>query len=300
MFLDINTIILILFLILILINIPESNNFNCKIQEYFNNEIKKPYLWSYWQNKPNKQMPDYIKLCFETFKKHCSDNYEIVILDETSIYKYLPNLRKDLDELSSLAQKTDYIRIALLYNYGGLWLDADTIVMNDLHEIIDKLNEGYDYIGFGCSYETCLNSGYPQPSNGAMASQKHSVLMKSCLDDLDNILNNNKKFNYFDLGKITIWRNIEKLLQDKYIYYHFPSYADGSRDNNGKWINVVNHLSKDKTKFIDESKLMFVFLENNKLNGDNTDYNWFGKQNESFIKTCDLWICELFKKALKN
>ena len=216
------------------------------------------------------------------------------------MYKPEPNFER-LRKVLLLKGEPDRVPLAELgmdQSVKEAFLGKPVITVKDDVEFWHKA--GYDYIGFGCSYETCLNSGYPQPSNGAMASQKHSVLMKSCLDDLDNILNNNKKFNYFDLGKITIWRNIEKLLQDKYIYYHFPSYADGSRDNNGKWINVVNHLSKDKTKFIDESKLMFVFLENNKLNGDNTDYNWFGKQNESFIKTCDLWICELFKKALKN
>lgn len=261
-------------------------------------------LWSYWQVKQGRTIPPYINVCFETFKKYCSNNYEIIILDEKTVYNYLPNLRKDLDELPSLAHKSDYIRVALLYYYGGLWLDADTIVMNDLHEIIDKLNTGYDFIGFGCSYETCEMSGYPKPSNGAMASQKYSKLMKCCLFDIDNKLNENKdnlkNFDYFDLGKFIIWKNIEKLTNEQsYSYFHFPAYADGSRDINGKWINVNNHLSKNKTQFKDENKLMFIFLANNKLDGDNDQYNWFGKKDENYVKTCDYWICELFRNALK-
>jgi hypothetical protein len=156
-------IIIILISLLILIHIDLIKK---QEKEHLINLTKIP-LWSYWQTKPNSQMPEYIKLCFDTMKKHCSSNYEIIILDEKSVYQYLPNLRKDLEELS-LAHKTDYIRVALLYNYGGLWLDADTIVMNNLQEIIIKLNEGWDYIGFGCSYEVCLDSGFPKPSNGAM------------------------------------------------------------------------------------------------------------------------------------
>jgi GR25 family glycosyltransferase involved in LPS biosynthesis len=260
-------------------------------------------LWSYWQVKPNSVMPPYIKVCFDTFKKHCEENYEIIILNEKTVYKYLPNLRTDLDQLPSLAHKTDYIRVALLYHYGGLWLDADTIVINDLQEIINKLKEGYDFIGFGCSYIDCPDNGYPLPSNGAMASQKHSILMKNSLIELDDILDRNKsdlkKFDYFELGKDVIYKNIKILLKHKYAYFHFPVTVDGSRDKDGKWIGTEKHLSKHKSEFKDEKKLMFIFLENNKLDGNNTKYNWFGKKDEEFVKNCDYWICDLFRKSIK-
>ena len=94
--------------------------------------------------------PPYIELCFDILKKKCSDTYNIKILDNKTILNYISDLRKDINRLP-LALKADYIRIALLYKYGGIWIDADTIVMTDIHEIIDKLNEGWDFVGFRCN-----------------------------------------------------------------------------------------------------------------------------------------------------
>ena len=49
----------------------------------------------------------------------------------------------------------------LLYKYGGLYVDADTIVLRDPIEIIHKLQK-YDFVGFGCTGNRC-NYGYGKP-----------------------------------------------------------------------------------------------------------------------------------------
>lgn len=259
----------------------------------------KPILWMYWENKPGVSKPPYINLCFKTVKKYCNGDFNIILLDNKSVFTYLPNLRRDINELI-IAQKTDYIRVALLYKYGGIWLDADTIVMKPLGEIVDKINDGHDYIGFGCSYEKCFN-GFPKPSNGTMASKKNGILMGRVLADLNKKLDerNNGDFGYFDLGKISLWKNIHELMNDdNYSYYHYPSKYDGSRDANGKWVNVDNHISTSKTELIDENELLFVFLENNKFMGNNKKYNWFSKLTEIEILNGDYWISYLFRKSL--
>ena len=183
----------------------------------FESYPEKPKLWTYWETKKGSKKPPYIDMCLELFHKKCKNVYDVIILDDKSVYKYLPNLRKDLDKFP-LSLKSDYIRVALLYKYGGLWLDADTIVITDLHEIKEKLDEGWDFVGFGCTNDVCFN-GYPRPSNGAMASQKNGRLMGKCLEDLDNKLNEKDEFDYFELGKHILWTNIESL--ENYNYYHF-------------------------------------------------------------------------------
>jgi len=288
-------IILLFFCMIILIAYLNKN----RLLENF---CDKPILWSYWENKKGKKMPAYIKLCYKTFKKNCADLYDIKILNEKTVNIYLPDLRKDINKLP-LAQKSDYIRICLLYNYGGLWLDADTCVITNLSEILDKFNEGYNFIGFGCSPKRCIY-GYPRPSNQAMASLKKTKLMKYCLDDLnkklDDYFDNKITLTYFDLGKHIIWEQIEKLDWDeKRKYYHFPSYADGSRDKNGKWI-VLKLLSKDKIDFIDINKIMIVFLANSYFCGNDPKYNWFCNLSEEEILNGDYNISTFFKYALYN
>lgn len=296
-------IVLLLCLVLYLIFYFNKNN-----NEHFDTQpiivqpiIQKPYLWSYWENVKGSR-PEYIDLCFQSFMQNCSGTFDIKILDEKSVYDYLPNLRKDINKLK-LAHKTDYIRVALLYYYGGLWVDADTIIMNDLQDIINQLNNGWDYIGFGCSSETChLSSGYPQPSNGVMASKKNGLLMKKCLIALDNKLdkeiNDHTKFNYFDLGKIIIWKEIDDLLKTGYNYYHYSSAVDGSRDKDGLWI-PKEMIIKKHINLLDESKLMFVFLANSSYCGDDPTYNWFCKKNKQEIINGDYYLSSMFRKALK-
>ena len=37
--------------------------------------------------------------------------------------------------------QVDYMRILLIYKYGGIWLDSDTIVLTSLKELFDILQE---------------------------------------------------------------------------------------------------------------------------------------------------------------
>jgi hypothetical protein len=296
--------ILPIFLILILLLSLCKHN-----SEFFNNiapiNKNKPYLWSYWEHKSGKtQKPTYIDLCFKTFHMHCKNSYNIIILNEKTVLNYLPHLRTDINKLG-LAQKSDYIRISLLYQYGGLWLDADTIIMNDLSELKNKMLEGWDFLGFGCTGMKCTN-GYGFPSNQILMSRKNGILMKYCLYHLDNTLNNYFKptnkltIGYFDLGKHILWKQI-KVLNNlyNYKYYHYSSAVDGARDVNGKWIslNLVTHKS---IPLLDESKLMIVFLVNSHFCGKNPLYNWICDASEWQILNSKFFISYLFNKSLKN
>jgi hypothetical protein len=269
------------------------------------NRNVRPILWSYWEIKPGSTKPPYIDLCFKTFYHHCSKLFDIHILNERTVYDWLPDLRKDLNELG-LAAKSDYIRVALLSRYGGVWLDADTIVMTDLSEVIRRLDEGWDFVGFGCTGNICQTNGYPRPSNQAMASQRNSILMRKTLIDLDNALNRyfaepldkRKPFGYFDLGKMIIWKNIDELKKSQnYDYYHFPSSADGSRDVKGRWV-APNLIFKEQIKLMDPSKLQIVFLANSIYCGKDPKYNWFCHLSEKEILDGPYFISSIFKKSL--
>lgn len=270
--------------------------------ENFNNT--KPYLFIYWELKNNvTQPPEYIQLCMKTIKKNGS-LFNVVFLDDKTVFNYLPDLRTDINKLP-IALKSDYIRIYLLYKYGGMWLDADTIMMTDMKPVIDKLNEGVDFIGFGCTGYKCTN-GYGKPSNQAMAAKKHSIMMKNCLDNLNKKLDvyftkndkNKDEFNYFDLGKLIIWEEFDKLQEKQnYTYYHFPSYVDGARDKDGLWISLEMVL-KENINLLDENKLMIVFLVNSEFCGKDPKYNFFCNKTEKEILNDDKYISKMFRKSL--
>ncbi|EOV7168898.1 capsular polysaccharide synthesis protein [Campylobacter coli] len=84
-------------------------------------------IWTFWE--PKDKMPGYVKLCIETWKVFFSD-YRVVILDYSNLHNFLPKdfYDESLYENFSLPKQADAIRAAVLYLYGGIWLDADTII----------------------------------------------------------------------------------------------------------------------------------------------------------------------------
>ena len=91
------------------------------------NKTGQKFIFTFWE--PKEKMPAYIKLCLNTWKKFLPE-YEIIILDYSNLDEWLGYKYYDeyLYKTFSLPMQADAIRIALLNKYGGIWLDADTII----------------------------------------------------------------------------------------------------------------------------------------------------------------------------
>ncbi|MBL7033601.1 MAG: hypothetical protein ISR91_05590 [Candidatus Delongbacteria bacterium] len=98
----------------------------------------------YWENAKNRQKPAYLDLCLETIKRH-SPSYEIVVLNEQSVFDYIPDLRQDIGKIRKIAHRADYIRARVIHQLGGIWLDSDIILLQEI-EIAEYLNE-VDFVG---------------------------------------------------------------------------------------------------------------------------------------------------------
>lgn len=294
-------------MIICLINIHTCYN---TVENYNNNFIiNKPKIWVYWQliNGAIKP-PEYIQLCIDIMKKNGSQYFDVELLDDKTIFKYIPNLRKDINDLP-IALKTDYIRVKLLYLYGGMWIDADTIIMNNLFDVYKNLIDGSDFISFGCTGLICRkNDGYGKPSNGIMASQPYGKLITRINNTIETKLNiyyslpadKRTKFDYFDLGKKIIWQEFAELIKyDKnYTMLHISSELDGTRDCTGKWI--VPELIFDKhINYCNVNKLMVVMLANSIYCGNDEKYNWFCNLSKDQILNNRSTISLLFNEAIK-
>jgi hypothetical protein len=242
---------------------------NIRSKDGFDN-TNKPYLWQYWDNIDGNKTPSYIELCFKTVDKHCSNSFNIIRLNKNNISKYLPELRtlsiyNKIDKLI-IAHKVDLYRIMLLKKYGGLYMDADTVVLKNPIEVIDKLDK-YDYVGFGCTGTVCKN-GYGQPSNWIMASRKNGILVSKVLDNMINKIVEKDKFDYHDLGKLVLWNELKILLNKDYKdykYYQYPNKVDGSRDKNGLWIDTDIAFSNNKIEYDDEENMLFFVVYNHSI-----------------------------------
>jgi hypothetical protein len=88
-------------------------------------------IWSYW-NDPN--IPSKVKRILDE-REEVLSGWDHRRLNEVTVYEYIPEntFPSKYDELSHQA-KSDWIRLYLLKNYGGCWMDS-TIIVNSSSEI---------------------------------------------------------------------------------------------------------------------------------------------------------------------
>ena len=209
---------------------PTDNNIINKTDELKGTKV----IWAYWETKPGKKKPGYIDLCLNSIKHNCGKCFKIIILDEKTIYDYLPEMRDfDLSKLE-LPQKVDYYRYCLLEKYGGVWLDADILVIKCICPFYNKLKNS-DYVGFGCGYDQniCSNTlyGYSKPLNWFMISKPGTPFIKCVKGNAERkIMEANSRktqLPYHEIGKVILSECYDKLNsgsgKDKWSYEHIPS-----------------------------------------------------------------------------
>lgn len=129
------------------------------IGQYKNLKFKKinsNKVWVYWyQGKEN--MPELVRTCINSMKKNLKKT-EIVLITKDNLSKYVDVdkniLKKYKDGKIGNAHFSDIIRIALLKEYGGIWLDA-TILVTEKIENIGEMKT----IKFHCEEKTSISQG---------------------------------------------------------------------------------------------------------------------------------------------
>lgn len=112
----------------------------CKYKKIIENGVESPgskksnYVWICWfQGEENA--PDLVKACINSIRQNLPDK-EIIILSDKNISEYVhfPDyiVKKRQEGKISAAHYSDLIRVFLLCEYGGLWVDA-TVLCTELN-----------------------------------------------------------------------------------------------------------------------------------------------------------------------
>jgi hypothetical protein len=97
-------------------------------------------VWTYWEGP----CPEWILACRRTIAAFAP---RLVQLTPEGFEKLWDRDRDiDLSRLHAAAHRADFIRAFLLWRYGGLWIDADCLVMQSLQGVLSLLDE-YDFVG---------------------------------------------------------------------------------------------------------------------------------------------------------
>lgn len=77
-------------------------------------------IYTFWEGK----MPDYLKMCMNTW------HFPFVVLNYKNVDQYTIQLPEKLKRLT-LPKIADFVRVHVLRDNGGYWLDTDTIMLTD-------------------------------------------------------------------------------------------------------------------------------------------------------------------------
>lgn len=130
-------------------------------------------------------MPDIVKKCIENWKQMLPD-YEIIRWDESNYDISKCKFMKQAYDNKKWAFVSDYARLDILYNNGGIYLDTDV-------QIIKKFDDLLELDGF-CGFESGKNEKDLFVNVGLAVGMKKGLevckLLLSSYEELD--FNNNK------------------------------------------------------------------------------------------------------------
>lgn len=102
------------------------------------------------------ELNDLAKKCIESWKKYCPD-YEIIEWNESNYdYKKNPFMEAAYND-NKWAFVTDYARLDIVYNHGGIYLDTDVELIRSLDPLLTEkcflgIEKGSGYIATGLGF----------------------------------------------------------------------------------------------------------------------------------------------------
>lgn len=146
-----------------------------------------------------KELPEDVKSYIETWKKYCPD-YEIIEWNENNFDVTQNQYCKEAYEAKKWAFVSDYARLKVLYDFGGIYMDTDVEVVRPLDDLLQ-----YNWFS-GFESEDRIQTG-------TMGAGWNSTVIKIFLD------NYNERHFIKDDGSFDLTTNVEvmtKLLKEKY------------------------------------------------------------------------------------
>lgn len=140
-----------------------------------NNKNKIPHIIHQIWVGPNP-IPEKSKKFIEKIKE-LHPNFEYRLWDNNDISeKNFKNI-KYINDTKSYAQKADIMRLEILYNHGGIYIDIDMEVIKNLEPLLT--NELVV-----CNEDSNINK---YMSTGFIASIKYNINLKNTVDNIKNI-----------------------------------------------------------------------------------------------------------------
>jgi len=221
--------------------------------------------------------------------------YNVILITPKNVNDYIDDIPDFFYKLCP-AHQADYIRVCVLCDHGGIWLDSDTLVLDSLDSLFDIIEKKDGFF---------INENNNTLCNGVFGSKKETDLMKLWKKSLKDIVNLKKE----NLG----WTDIGSDLLKKMFNYNsnlFKNYKIFQGLNNiypVNWNNCVTefitkpydnykNIIRDYQPFIILVNSVYKTLENKKINeilNGNMPINYFINKSFDNMKLIDYNFIEI-------
>lgn len=216
------------------------------------------------------QIPEEAKYYISTWKKYCPD-YQIKEWNESNFDLNSNTYVKEAYDCKKWAFITDYVRLYVLYNYGGIYMDTDVEVLRNLDEFLENAafsgferedavptgimaaEAGNDFVGKLLDEYKCIHF---INSDGSMDFTTNVDRITATAVNYGLLLNNKKQtidtFTFYpkDYFCPKSSRTLElKLTKNSATIHHFAGSWDTEKDRHfRRWLK--RHLPTRTLKFI--------------------------------------------------
>lgn len=149
-------------------------------------------IWTMWQQGEEKA-PALVKACYRSIRRHCKQ--ELVILDDNNFEQYV-NLPKEIIEKYRAgkirrAHFADIVRVELLYEHGGIWLDSTAFLTQPIPQWIIDLDFFVYMVGNVGQKYSYMQNCFIRARKGAFLLAAWRAMI------LDYWMHENHSFDYF-------------------------------------------------------------------------------------------------------
>lgn len=263
---------------------------------------KKPILWIHSSHPVNHRWwssfgsrntrllnQPYKVSCVETIIKHCSDSFNICLIDDQSFSKLIPNWSINMEKIGDPIKS--HIRLLalskLLYAFGGAVIPNSTIVNKDLKSLYDGALTSHscfcvDMINRSNTYMTKAMF----PNHGIMGCKKNSPIMKDFLDYLERLIATDYTSEQNFLGQPNRWL-YGKYKENKIYLVNCDLF--GIQDAHGKEVNIDRLMGNTYIEFSPD--IYGIYIPDNELL-KRTKYQWFTRLSQQQLRDCDTIIAK--------
>lgn len=129
-------------------------------------------IWSYWHdNAP----PLVVQQCLAGWQT-LNPEYQIHLVNADTIKDFIDDIPANLHQ-HHVTKQADWLRLALLAKYGGLWLDASIILTKPLSQWLETYLQQGSFFGFYLE-RNCKDFSIPLLENWLIAAKPHDPFIQ--------------------------------------------------------------------------------------------------------------------------